>query len=195
MVLKNHPNVFDFDKITKLIELYDKIDKTNGPGVIVTVSSSPKIFSAGFDIGYWMEDIKTKPMVSAANIQGLFSRVMTLSMPSLCIVNGHAYGAGFVLALCHRFRAMKADNARVCLSELNLGFALNKPFNAVCRDRLPIKAFRELVYGIAWNGQQAKKEGVVQHLFKDESGSELIIKAFAKKYAFIGKERMAIKLT
>ena len=60
--------MFTFDKVTKLIDLYDKVDKTKGPGVIVTVSTSPKIFSAGFDISYWMKDLKLNPLVSGANI-------------------------------------------------------------------------------------------------------------------------------
>ena len=115
-------------------------------------------------------------------------------MPSLCVINGHAYGAGFVISLCHTFRAMKADTARVCLSELNLGFPLNKPFNTICKDKLPIKALRELIYGIAWTGQQAKQEGVVHHIFKNDAESEMVIKAFAKKFGFIGKQRKAIKL-
>ena len=108
-------------------------------------------------------------------------------MPSLCVINGHAYGAGFVISLCHTFRAMKADTARVCLSELNLGFPLNKPFNTICKDKLPIKALRELIYGIAWTGQQAKQEGVVHHIFRNDAESEMVIKAFAKKFGFIGK--------
>ena len=195
VVLKNHPNVFTFDKVSKLIDLYDKVDKTTGPGVIVTVSTSPKIFSAGFDLSYWMEDLKVNPIISGANIQGLFSKIMTLSMPSLCVINGHAYGAGFVIALCHRFRAMKASSAKVCLSEINLGFPLNKPFNSICKDKIPIKAFRELVYGISWTAEQAKQGGFVEHVYKTDAESEAIIKAFAKKFVVIGHQRMAIKLT
>ena len=64
VVLKNPPNQFNFDRVKKLIDIYNKIDNSKGPGVVVTVSTSTKYFSTGFDIDYWMEDV-LNPLVSA----------------------------------------------------------------------------------------------------------------------------------
>ena len=64
-------------------------------------------------------------MVSGARIQAIFTKVLSFNMPTLAVINGHAYGAGIVLSLCHDFRIMKANKARICLSEINLGFNIS----------------------------------------------------------------------
>ena len=88
-------------------------------------------------------------------------------MPSMAVINGHAYGGGFVLSLAHDFRIMKSTRSKVCLSEINLGFDLGHVHMGVCADSLTAKAFRELVLGIAWQGLQAKEEKVVDELYTE----------------------------
>ena len=159
--MKNPPNVFDFDKVSKLIDIYKTIDKAKGPGVCVTVSTSPKIFSAGFDLNYWMKDANINPLVSSNKLHELLSTIITLHMPSLCLINGHAYGGGLILSLCHTYRAMVEDKAKLCLSEINLGFTLGPALTVLCKDKMPINSFREMLLGIAYKGPRAKEMGVV----------------------------------
>ena len=116
VVLNDEENAFDADKLDKLINLYEKVESSTGPGVLVTISTSEKFFSTGFNLNYWMEDIKMNPMISAIKIQNLFQRVMAINMPSIAVINGHAYGAGFVLSLAHDFR-IRAINKVTRLSK------------------------------------------------------------------------------
>ena len=165
-----------------------------GPGVLVTIGTSPKFFSNGFSLSYWMQDHELNPLVSTSRLQALCEKVLSFNMPSMAVLNGHTYAGGFVFAMCHDFRIMKSTKALVCLSEINLGFSLGTAgLLDASKDTLPKKAFRELILGIAWDGPKAKDGDVVDDLFTDMEDSEAKIKQFAKKYSKVGTMREGIK--
>ena len=68
VVLNDGDNSFDLDKLNKLIKLYEEVESSTGPGVLVTISTSDKFFSTGFSLSYWMEDIQMNPMISGVKI-------------------------------------------------------------------------------------------------------------------------------
>lgn len=37
------------------------------------------------------------------------ARILTFPIPTVCAINGHAFGAGFYMALCHDYRVMRND--------------------------------------------------------------------------------------
>ena len=53
MVLNTKYNLITYDAIKKIEKILDTVEKTKGKGVFVTVSSSPKVFCAGFNIKPW----------------------------------------------------------------------------------------------------------------------------------------------
>ena len=66
-------------------------------------------------------------------------------------------------------------------------------FMLVVKDSISTKAFRELILGIAWQGQTAQKMGAVNDLYTEEDEKETKIKQFAKKFARVGAMREGIK--
>ena len=46
------------------------------------------------------------------------SRVITLPIPGRCAIGEHAFGAGFMLALCHDVRLMREDRGFLCANEV-----------------------------------------------------------------------------
>ena len=192
VVLNNGENVFNMESIDKLEKVYDEIEKTEGAGVVVTISSSAKFFSTGFDLEWWGND-EINVISGIARMQGLYAKVLSLGLPSLCVVNGHAYGGGFILALCHDNRIMRNDKAKVCLPEINLAGNLVISYSGIVRDMVPNKTFRELVLGIPLKGPAAKEGDIVDHLYSGAEDCEASIKAFAKKYHKVGAMREGIK--
>ena len=84
----------------------------------------------------------------------------------MAVFNGHSIAGGFIHGLAHDFRIMTSDSKKkVQLSEINLGFAMPKGYNALCSSVLTERAFRELALGVAWSPQEALKEDVVDSLF------------------------------
>jgi len=57
-------------------------------------------------------------------------------VPSLCILNGHTYAGGLILAMCHDFRTMHETGGKLCLSEINVGLTLPPAYNEVCKSTM-----------------------------------------------------------
>jgi enoyl-CoA hydratase/carnithine racemase len=66
-----------------------------------------------------------------AELWMMLSKLMSLGMASLAIINGHCLAAGLFLALCHDFRIMiytKANpKSKVCLNEVANAFPMPIP--------------------------------------------------------------------
>ena len=54
---------------------------------------------------------------------------MTLSIPSLCVITGHAYAGGLLFAMCHDFRVMKTDCGELWLSEISADLSFPSAYN------------------------------------------------------------------
>ncbi|GIR87079.1 MAG: hypothetical protein CM15mP86_05380 [Gammaproteobacteria bacterium] len=54
-------------------------------------------------------------------------RFITLSIPTVCAINGHAFGAGFMFALTHDVRVMREDRGFLCANEMQLGLPIPRP--------------------------------------------------------------------
>ena len=83
----------------------------------------------------------------------------------MCAVNGHAFGAGLMIALCHDVRLMRADRGFLCANELELGFAIPEPELALFEHKMPRHAFHEtVVLARRWTGPDALANGIVQRV-------------------------------
>lgn len=127
----------------------DQIEATEGPGILVTIGVGAKRFSTGFDLPFWQVDtmntFSTIPMM-----QALLARFMTVSIPSVAVINGHAFAGGIILALAHDFRIMNSSNkGLICLSELNIGLALPTAYNEFIKRTMNPQAARMLSFGQA----------------------------------------------
>lgn len=76
-------------------------------------------------------------------------------MPTMAVVNGHAYAGGLLLALAHDYRTMRADYGFLCLSELNLDFPLPEQYCDMLKATLPPQTVREIMYGSRFNAQRS----------------------------------------
>jgi enoyl-CoA hydratase/carnithine racemase len=93
----------------------------------------------------------------------LMARIITFPIPTVAAINGHAFGAGFMLALCHDIRIMRADRGFACANEMQLGLAIPAPELALFRHKLPMNAFFETVQlARRWTGADALAAGIVQ---------------------------------
>lgn len=63
----------------------------------------------------------------------LFGRMTAFPMPTVAILNGHAFAGGCMFALSHDYRIMNSKRGFVCMNEVELGFPLPPGMNAVCQ--------------------------------------------------------------
>ena len=97
-----------------------------------------------------------------AEFMALMGRIITLPIPTVAAINGHAFGAGFMTALCHDVRVMRADRGFVCANEMQLGMVIPPPELALFRHKLPAHVFFETVQlARRWAGPDALAAGIV----------------------------------
>ena len=125
MVLNREDNVFNPDSLADLENAITKIENTPaGPACMVTVATGEKRFSTGFDLKHF-ENGGMTPVLMFTRLQKLLPRLITLPMPSMCVIGGHLYAGGVLFALAHDFQTMTANpRPKVCLSEINIDIPL-----------------------------------------------------------------------
>ncbi len=153
--------------VREIAKALDEAEASDGPAALITTASSDKFFSNGLDLD-WVRDPQAHPEAGDRDVFGdefmkLMSRIITFPMPTIAAINGHAFGAGFMSALCHDVRIMRADRGFICANEMQLGMAIPNPELALFRHKLPMNVFFESVQlARRWTGPDALAAGIVQ---------------------------------
>lgn len=116
--------------------------------MLVTLSTQKKKFSTGFSVEFFIA-ANGNSFISIAALQPLLARFLKLSMPSICLIEGHCYAGGLIFALCHDMRVMKQKSGKLCLSEINIGVSLPPAYAELVKILMPIQLLREMIMGRA----------------------------------------------
>ncbi|KAL1588781.1 hypothetical protein WHR41_02557 [Cladosporium halotolerans] len=146
----------------KAIHLAFDIIQTNYPaGVVVTTSAVSKFYSNGLDL----EHATSTPGFFSKTLYGLWHRILTYPMPTVALVNGHAFAGGFMLAMMHDYRIMNPHRGFLCLNELALGVGLRPPMCGVFREKVKATTFRRIILEVVrFKALNALEEGLVDSL-------------------------------
>ncbi|MFT7686428.1 MAG: enoyl-CoA hydratase/carnithine racemase [Candidatus Azotimanducaceae bacterium] len=177
--------------INELSDALDEVEHSDGPAALVTIGGEEKFYSNGLDLD-WRKSPTDKPEAGdPANFPFMefMGRMITMPIPTLAAVNGHAFGAGFMFALCHDYRLMRADRGYICANEMQLGMAIPAPELSLFRHKLPANVFYESVQlARRWSGPDALDAGIVQQVAPIESLLEAAVQK-AKELAPLGANR------
>ena len=135
--------------VREISKALDEIENDEGPGALITSSTNPKFFSNGLDLD-WMQAPENHPEGGDKEVFGeefmyLMGRFITLPIPTVCAINGHAFGAGFMFALSHDVRIMREDRGFLCANEMQLGLSIPRPELALFKHKVPANTFFETV--------------------------------------------------
>jgi enoyl-CoA hydratase/carnithine racemase len=138
----------------------DALAEAPAPKALVTTGTG-KFYSNGLDLD-WLGQNADQWGPCVARVHALFARLLTLPMPTVAAVNGHAFAAGGMLALAHDFRVMRADRGYFCLPEVDLGLPFSPGMSALIQARLPVQTAHEaMVTGRRYGGEDAVAAGIV----------------------------------
>ncbi|MFX6535635.1 enoyl-CoA hydratase-related protein, partial [Acinetobacter baumannii] len=124
---------------SKLAEV--KSQAVNG-SALVTVAEG-RFFSNGFDLNYAQSVGVKAGSTEAAKaaltnmvdlFKGVVSDYLSLPMPTIAAVTGHAAAAGLMLAMSHDYVVMTSSKAVMYMSELDIGMSLPDYFTALIRE-------------------------------------------------------------
>jgi enoyl-CoA hydratase/carnithine racemase len=168
-------------------QLHDLAGRSE-PAVLVTTGSG-KFFSNGLDL-HWLLENPSEHEAYVAHVQALFATVLTLPVPTVAALNGHAFGAGSMLAMAHDFRVMRADRGFFCFPEVDINIPFTAGMSALIQAKLtPRAALESMTTGRRYHGPDALAAGII-----DETASEEDLHATAagRVAPLAGKDRATL---
>lgn len=157
----------------------DIIEHKLPKGVVVTTSSILKFYSNGLDFENAIRD----PTFFPGSLFPLWRRLITYPMPTVALLNGHAFAGGLMTAMFHDYRIMNPHKGFLCLNELDFGAALQPTMASVFRTKLSMTSFRNMVLeSRRYPALESLKEGIIDGL----GGIDETL-AFIKEYKLVEK--------
>ena len=136
-------NRFDATSVAAWNGALDTVEADGAVGLVST-GATDKFYSTGLDLD-WLGRPGTDGVAFFVALHALFARMLTLSVPTVAAINGHAFGAGLQIALGHDFRVMRADRGFACMPEIDIGAPLTPGMQAIMEATVPRVTLREMM--------------------------------------------------
>ncbi|MET7772274.1 enoyl-CoA hydratase-related protein [Nocardia sp. NPDC005366] len=132
----------------------------DGAAGLVTTASG-KFYSNGLDLDWLGANADRTPWY-VSRVQALFARVLTLPIPTVAALPGHAFGAGAMLAIAHDYRVMRADRGYFCFPEVDIRIPFTPGMAALVQAKLsPKTAVASMTTGRRFGGSDASALDIV----------------------------------
>ncbi|CAI9118239.1 OLC1v1019776C1 [Oldenlandia corymbosa var. corymbosa] len=161
--------------IDSIRSLLSQVKSGASRGSVLITSGHGKFFSNGFDLKYAQ---------AAGSVQGAKDRLhnmveifkpvvadlLSLPMPTIAVITGHAAAAGLLLAMSHDYILMRSDKGVLYMSELDIGMTLPDYFTAMFRSKLGNPSARRalLLRAAKVTGDEALGMGIVDSVHGSE---------------------------
>ncbi|MCL2615091.1 MAG: enoyl-CoA hydratase-related protein [Nocardioidaceae bacterium] len=156
--LGDDENRFSLDWLTAVEGAVDEV--VASPAPLVTVGDG-KQYSSGLDLA-WVTEHMDEFASYAARVEALLARLLTLGVPTVAAVNGHAFAAGAMLALAHDWRVMRADRGFFCLPEVDINIPFTPGMAALIQAKTTVRAAHDaMTTGRRYGGPDAEAAGIV----------------------------------
>jgi enoyl-CoA hydratase/carnithine racemase len=178
--LERHGDVFLLDMgegekrfnptfIAHLNELLDDVETTEGPCALVTTGTG-KFFSNGLDLDWMMSGETDDPMAFVGDIMRTWARVLSLPMPTVAAINGHAFAGGAMFSLAHDNILMRADRGYWCVNEVLLELRLAPGMQAILSARLTEATARKAILTAhRFDGAAALAASIADEIHSEEA--------------------------
>ena len=163
-------NRFNENLVSSLSKALDLIAETEAPKVLVTTGAN-KFYSNGLDLQWISSHPQLNiPQFLTTQVYPLFKRWLTLPYPTLALINGHAFAAGFLFALCHDYRIFNSNRGFLCMNEVLLPSKLTIGFAGILQDKIRNQQdLRETVLmAKRWKAEEALEKGLVDRIAREE---------------------------
>ncbi|MFD4193126.1 enoyl-CoA hydratase-related protein [Amycolatopsis thermoflava] len=168
-----------------LKSVHTALDTVVGSSSALVTIGTGKFYSNGLDLD-WLSAHGDQAQTYVADVQDLLARVLTLPVPTIAAVNGHAFGAGAMLAMAHDFRIMRADRGFFCFPEADINIPFTPGMAALIQAKLtPAAAIASMTTGTRFGGGEARELGLVDDT---ASEAELRDRAVARVRPLAGKD-------
>ncbi|XAR72039.1 hypothetical protein NMG60_11018531 [Bertholletia excelsa] len=100
-----------------------------------------KFFSNGYDLAWGISGgpaaaTKERLILVSSKFRSIIRALISLPMPTIAAVTGHASAGGFIFALCHDYILMRKDKRFLFMSELDISLPVPAYFITVLRSKI-----------------------------------------------------------
>ncbi|VVT48735.1 uncharacterized protein SAPINGB_P001925 [Magnusiomyces paraingens] len=154
-------NRYTQDFVIAYLDALDYIRTKGTPRILVTTSRIPKFFSNGLD---FEAAISTKGFFPNYYYR-LMRTILLFPWPTVALINGHAFAAGFMVAACHDYRVMNPSKGFVCMNEVAFGADLKPPMMSIFRVKFGTQLTAKITLRAhRFPGAEALETGIVDAL-------------------------------
>ncbi len=183
--LGDDENRFSPDWLGAVDAALDELEATTEPAVLVTMGSG-KYYSNGLDLE-WIGQHFDQLDAYVGRVQALFARMLTLPVPTVAAVNGHAFGAGSMFAMAHDWRVMREDRGYFCFPEVDINIPFTPGMTALITSKLsPRTSIDAMTTGRRYAATEAAASGLIDGAAPLE---ELPGRAASMVQSLAGKDR------
>lgn len=145
-----------------------------------------KFYSNGLDLE-WLGAHGDRLQWYVGRVQSLFSRILTFPLPTVAAINGHAFGAGSMLAVAHDYRFMRNDRGYFCFPEVDINIPFTPGMAALIQAKLlPQTAVTAMTTGHRYGGEEAHAAGIVDGTAPE---TDLVAAAVDRVQPILGKDQ------
>ncbi|MBF0660167.1 MULTISPECIES: enoyl-CoA hydratase/isomerase family protein [unclassified Rhodococcus (in: high G+C Gram-positive bacteria)] len=181
--LGDDENRFGPEWLTAVEKCLDELEAGTDAAALVTIGSG-KFYSNGLDLD-WLGQHLDEYTSYVDRVHALFARVLTLPVPTVAALNGHAFGAGAMLAMAHDYRIMRDDRGYLCFPEVDIHIPFTPGMSSLITSKLtPRTAVTAMTTGHRYPGPQALQDGLVDAvagLDDLQTGAADIVRSLAGK--------------
>ncbi|MFC4948604.1 enoyl-CoA hydratase-related protein [Pseudonocardia sp. GCM10023141] len=175
-------NRFTLDWIQQVHAHLDEV--VDAPAPLVTTASG-KFYSNGLDLERVLAN-GDRMGEYIGRVHELFARVLTLPVPTIAAISGHAFGAGAMLAMAHDWRLMRSGRGYFCFPEVDIKIPFTPGMAALIQAKItPQSAILAMSTGQRFDAAAAAAAGLVDGT-ADESA--LLATAIARIAPLAGKD-------
>jgi len=156
-------NSFNPEFIAAMNHCLDEVESPSCSGLVTT--STGRVFSSGLDLSWLMVQEMDAMLEFMRSFYALLLRILTLPIPTVCAINGHAFGGGFLFSLAHDYRVMNENKGFICMTEIDIGMPLTAPLNALIKEKLARRVVAKMMLeGCRFDARQSLEDNVVDFI-------------------------------
>jgi enoyl-CoA hydratase/carnithine racemase len=162
-------NAVDAAFLADLNDALDRVEADESATAMITIGGG-KHYSNGFDLEFLGGLDYAEASAFLDDTATTLGRILAFRVPTVAVLNGHAFGAGAMAALAHDLRVQNTDRGWFCFPEVDLGMQF-MPFQlALITSRLSVDTANEAVLtGKRYDGAASLAAGIVQATAGPES--------------------------
>lgn len=152
-------NRFSLSWMQQFNRTLDELETSNVTALVTT--GSGKFYSNGLDVAEAEGPVELEPDYVHL-VHQLLRRILCLPLPTVAALNGHAFGAGALLAMAHDYRTMRSERGFFCFPEVNIGIPFTLGMASMVQSKLtPAQARDAMLTGRRSTAEQAFDGGLV----------------------------------